>query len=107
MDLRGVLLEVLVEVSETHLEVPWPKDMTDDVSLSNELGFDSVAYVAVISTLEDKLGFIPKTILEDASFPTTFGELVAVSGGELNDNGSGIPGELNEGQAVTVAVQRS
>lgn len=107
MDLRAVLLEVLAEVSETHLEVPLPADMTDDVSLSNELGFDSVAYVAVISTLEDKLGFIPKTILEDASFPTTFGELITVYGGEMKDSDSGVAGELNEGQSVTVAVQRS
>ena len=84
MDLRTVILQVLADVSETHLESPLPKDVTDEVDLAMELGFDSVAYVAVISTLEDKLGYIPRSILEGASFPTTFGELVTAYERELD-----------------------
>jgi len=106
MSLRAVLREALGEVSETHLESPLPEHLTDESNLSKELGFDSVAYVAVISTLEDKLGYIPKTILEDASFPTTFGELVRVYESELSDNLPSIRGESNEGRPPAVAVQR-
>ena len=77
MTTRQIVLAKLSEVAKEHLSVPLPQNLQDDAKL-NDFGFDSVAYVALISVLEDDLGFIPEPILDGASFPTTIGELTAM-----------------------------
>jgi acyl carrier protein len=49
--------------------------LQDDLPL-HETGFDSLAFAILVARLEDDLGVDPFTIAEDATFPSTIGELV-------------------------------
>ena len=51
--------------------------------LTNELplldsGLDSLCFAILVTRLEDRLGIDPFTASEDATFPTTFGNLVTL-----------------------------
>ncbi|MFT5814794.1 MAG: acyl carrier protein [Psychroserpens sp.] len=51
--------------------------------ISNELilldsGLDSLGFAVLVALLEEELGFDPFQEMEDAVYPTTFGEFLAV-----------------------------
>ena len=77
MSVRATILESIAEITEGHLLNAVPEGVTAATRLP-ELGFDSVAYMALISVLEEKLGFIPEGILDGAKFPETIGELIQI-----------------------------
>jgi acyl carrier protein len=77
MATREIVLRHVFQIAKQHLSVQFPSNAGDDAKL-NDYGFDSVAYVALISALEEEVGFIPEAILEGASFPKTVGEFVAM-----------------------------
>ncbi len=53
------------------------KPLADDVELL-ESGLDSLCFAIIIAKLEDSLGLDPFSDAEEAYFPVTFGEFVAL-----------------------------
>jgi len=43
-----------------------------------ESGLDSLGFVILVSVLSEELGFDPFVAMEEATYPTTFGEFVSV-----------------------------
>ncbi len=41
-------------------------------------GLDSLGFAMLVAKLENELGYDPFTMMEDAVYPVTFGELVAI-----------------------------
>ncbi len=52
-----------------------PQPISDD-SVLLDTGLDSLGFAILVVRLEDKLGFDPFTLCEEAVYPRTFGELV-------------------------------
>lgn len=77
MNVRKTVLKHLAAIVGEHSPVPFPDDITDDTML-DEFWLDSVAFAALISALENELGFVPTDILEGAFYPETMGELVTM-----------------------------
>ena len=53
------------------------EDITDDQILL-ESGLDSLGFAILVALLEEELDFDPFQEMEDAVYPTTFGEFVAI-----------------------------
>jgi acyl carrier protein len=53
------------------------EELTDTTVLLNS-GLDSLGFAILVSRLEEELGFDPFTMMEEAVYPTTFGEFVTV-----------------------------
>ena len=77
MNIREVVMKVLGSVVEQYSPVPFPEEVDDDTML-DEFWLDSVAFAALISGMEEALGFVPDAILEGAFYPETFGEFVTL-----------------------------
>ena len=74
---REMILKTVAEVVEEETPVGFPGEITDDTELI-ELSLDSIVFAALVSRLEENLGYIPTNWQEGAFYPTTVGDLVAV-----------------------------
>ena len=54
-----------------------PISFPDDLILLQS-GIDSLGFAILVAQLENGLGYDPFTMMEDAIYPTTFGEFVAI-----------------------------
>jgi acyl carrier protein len=75
MSVRLTITEEMTQVAREHRKALAP--LKDDLQLA-ESGLDSLGFAVLVARLEDKLGVDPFTTAEEASFPTTFGELVKI-----------------------------
>jgi acyl carrier protein len=50
--------------------------LSDDLVLA-DCDLDSLCFAIIVARLEDRLGFDPFSLAEDAEFPATFGDFVA------------------------------
>ncbi len=71
--IKKTYMEVLEQIG-AKLTVP---ELKDDVVLL-ESGLDSLGFAILVATLEDELDYDPFTLMEDAVYPTTFGEFVEI-----------------------------
>ena len=71
--IERVYMEVL-EQTDSELLVPTLEDGT----LLLESGLDSMGFAILVATLEDELEYDPFTMMEEAVYPTTYGEFVAI-----------------------------
>lgn len=49
-----------------------------DATVLLETGLDSMGFAMLVTQLEDDLGYDPFVIMEDAVYPRTYGEFVAI-----------------------------
>lgn len=52
MDIRKIMIESILECTYLGLK---PEDISDDTNMTNDLGFDSIIFIQVIVTIEEKL----------------------------------------------------
>ena len=76
MTIRDMIQSKLADVVAENSLVPFPNTIDDDDPLDT-FGLDSVAFVALLTEIEEEVGYIPAPILEGEVYPATFGELVA------------------------------
>lgn len=72
--------ETVVELFHEALEAGGAEltgPLTDETVLLSS-GLDSLGFAILVSRLEEELGFDPFTQLEEAVYPTTFGEFVGI-----------------------------
>lgn len=75
MDIRATVVALIGELlEEDELVVP---ELSDD-SVLLETGLDSLGFAVLVTRLEDELGYDPFSAMDDAVYPTTLGEFVAV-----------------------------
>jgi len=77
MDTRTIILEQLAEIVEEFSPLSFPEAVSDGTALA-DFWLDSVAFVALISNLEDALGYIPTAITEGEFDPKTVGDFVTL-----------------------------
>jgi acyl carrier protein len=73
MSIRQAILSEMQKIAADQNVDPVP--LADDLLLSNT-GFDSLCFAILVARLEDDLGFDPFSSAENASFPTTLGDLI-------------------------------
>ena len=76
MTIRDMIQNKLAGVVAENSLVAFPDTIHDDDPL-DAFGLDSVAFVALLTQIEEEVGYIPSPILEGDVYPATFGELVA------------------------------
>tara|TARA_B100000242_G_scaffold25660_1_gene15548 strand:- start:158 stop:415 length:258 start_codon:yes stop_codon:yes gene_type:complete len=75
-NLKETISTIFKEVFLSQVEgVPVP-EVNDDLILL-ESGLDSMGFAALVVELEERLGYDPFTISDDAFYPVTFGDFVA------------------------------
>lgn len=77
MDIRETIYQKFHEAlatTESALEVD---SLTDETVLLDS-GLDSLGFAILVANLEEELGFDPFVEMEEAVYPTTFGEFVAI-----------------------------
>ena len=77
MQVRSVIIDLFdeaLEASDSKLECC---ELKDDTVLLNS-GLDSLGFAILVARLEEELGFDPFVEMEEAVYPTTFGEFVAI-----------------------------
>lgn len=75
--MKSVILEKFNEALEqTDCDKQYESLSDDQVLL--ESGLDSLGFAILVALLEEELDFDPFQDLEDAVYPTTFGEFVAI-----------------------------
>lgn len=75
--MKKIILEKFNEALEqTDVEQRY-EDISDDQILL-ESGLDSLGFAILVALLEEELDFDPFQQMEDAVYPTTFGEFVAI-----------------------------
>lgn len=77
MRVRQKIIEVFneaLEITDAKLLV---EKLTDEVHLLKS-GLDSLGFAILVARLEEELGFDPFVEMEEAVYPTTFGEFVAI-----------------------------
>jgi hypothetical protein len=77
MKTRDTILKQFAVVMEESSPVSFPHEISDDVPL-DRFWIDSIAFVALISRLDEELGYIPVTLREGTFEAKTFGEFVAL-----------------------------
>ena len=73
MSVKSRIFSAMQQIAEEQ-QITLPP-LQDDLSL-HETGLDSLAFAILVARLEDDLGIDPFTLSEDASFPSTVGDLV-------------------------------
>jgi acyl carrier protein len=73
---RNIIEKLFRESLET-AEVPIIEQITDETVLM-ESGLDSLGFAILVAQLENELGYDPFTLMDEAIYPTTFGEFVAI-----------------------------
>ena len=71
--IRTKYFEVLEQIG-AQLMVPELEDKT----LLLQSGLDSLGFAILVASLEEELGYDPFTMMEDAVYPTSFGEFVEI-----------------------------
>ena len=77
MNTHDVVLQHLAETVTEFSPLPFPDDVTDETSL-DEFWLDSIAFVTLLSSLEEALGFIPQAVIRGEFQPQTVGDLVGL-----------------------------
>jgi acyl carrier protein len=77
MHTREVILELFHEALDSTESSLQCEELTDDTVLLNS-GLDSLGFAILVARLEEELGFDPFVELEEAVYPTMFGEFVAI-----------------------------
>lgn len=77
MEIRNIIIELFDEALEASDAQALCEELTDDVVLLDS-GLDSLGFAILVARLEEELGFDPFVEMEDAVYPTTFGEFVAI-----------------------------
>ena len=77
MNTRDIVLQHLAEIVTEFSPLSFPDDVTDE-TLLEEFWLDSVAFVSLLSNLEEALGFIPLAVIQDRFQPKTVGDFVAM-----------------------------
>lgn len=77
MNIREIILAELKNLVEEFSPVPFPDDVTDKTQL-DEFWLDSVAFMTLITNLEERLGVIPPAITQGEFHPKTVGDFVAM-----------------------------
>src|SRR5947207_5090133 len=72
---RSIILEEVAAVAKLQRKTLRP--LTDDLKILKS-GLDSLSFAVIVVRLEDRLGINPFTKSENAEFPETFGDLVAI-----------------------------
>jgi acyl carrier protein len=73
--IENVIREAFNEVWKRQKDTEPPALDADTLLL--EIGLDSLGFAIVVTQLDEKLGFDPFSIAQDAYYPQTFGEFVA------------------------------
>lgn len=77
MQTREVIRELFDEALDTtELSLQCEELVEDTVLLDS--GLDSLGFAILVARLEEELGFDPFVEMEEAVYPTTFGEFVAL-----------------------------
>lgn len=76
MNCREKVLELFFEALES-TESKLNGELQDDTVLLDS-GLDSLGFAILVARLEEELGFDPFVEMEEAVYPTTFGEFVAI-----------------------------
>jgi len=76
MNCREKVLELFFEALES-TESELDGELQDDTVLLDS-GLDSLGFAILVARLEEELGFDPFVEMEEAVYPTTFGEFVAI-----------------------------
>ena len=76
MDIRDICKDKLAAAVAEHSPMPFPDDIDDDDEL-DVFGLDSLAFMGLLISIENEVGYIPNAILEGDLYPETFGELVS------------------------------
>jgi len=75
INIKETIGNVFLEIFESEVDgFPTP-ELIDDLVLL-ESGIDSMGFAILVVELEERLGFDPFTISDEAFYPTTFGEFV-------------------------------
>jgi len=75
MSLRNEIVEQFIQVAEDQGKVP--PVLADELILL-DANLDSLCFAIIVSRLEDKLGIDPFSSADELTFPTTFGEFIAL-----------------------------
>ena len=81
MNIRNIVLTRLKNAVAEHSPMPFPEEIDDDSEL-DVFGLDSLAFMDLLTSIEQDVGFIPRKILEGDFYPETFGELVSAYGSD-------------------------
>jgi len=76
VSIRDICKAKLEAVVAEHSPMPFPDAIDDDDEL-DIYGLDSVAFMSLLTSIEEDVGYIPKAILAGDLYPETFGELVS------------------------------
>ena len=76
MNIRNIILARLKNAVAEHSPMPFPEEMDDDSEL-DVFGLDSLAFMDLLTGIEQDVGYIPRKILEGDLYPETFVELVS------------------------------
>ena len=76
MNIRNIVLTRLKNAVAEHSAMPFPEVIDDDSEL-DVFGLDSLAFMDLLTSIEQDVGYIPRKILEGDLYPETFGELVS------------------------------
>lgn len=75
MDIRPIVVEELVALfEEDDLTMP---EFTDDLLLL-ETDLDSLGFAVLVTRLEDRLGYDPFSLMDEAIYPATLKEFVDI-----------------------------
>jgi acyl carrier protein len=74
MELRNIILRAFSQALEKR-HLPASGDLTDDMVLLDS-GLDSLGFAVLVVILEEELGYDPFSVMDEAKYPTTFGEFV-------------------------------
>lgn len=76
MNFREKILDLFFETLES-TDSELSCELKDDTVLLDS-GLDSLGFAILVARLEEELGFDPFVEMEQAVYPTTFGEFVAI-----------------------------
>lgn len=75
MTIRNVILEELVTLFDEE-ELPVPELQDDTLLLETDL--DSLSFAVLVTRLEERLGYDPFSLMDEAVYPATLKEFVDV-----------------------------
>lgn len=75
MPIREIILKHLADTVAAHSPLPFPEEI-DEAMPIEEFWLDSVAFAAMLTSIEGEIGFSPPQILRGIAFPETIGELI-------------------------------
>ena len=77
MQIREVIRDLFDEALDSTESSLQSEVLTDDTVLLNS-GLDSLGFAILVARLEEEIGFDPFVEMEEAVYPTTYGEFVAI-----------------------------